>query len=461
MEMPVFIVSGMNRPISRCGKLIFVCNWRHFAALLRRAPDIIVPRFNAGYFPFSPPMLAHETLAQLKTQLDFQTAAEPVGNLTLGRGRLRGNPVHMAIVENKIASGAIGVNECDKLASMFKVVAAKNIPLVMYLDSAGVKVSEGLPVLGAFRQLYRAALAMAESRAPTAVVCGANCFGAASLLASLAGARYYSRNSRLAMSGPAILAQTAGASVLDEAFQAISLASMGAQGRIKLSLGNMALSPASVTGISPAVVSSSERHVELGARLAQIGNGGGVTPPEKISRKDLDKLYPQGYVLHEQAGVLMGDATHEGSPVAIAGLIGGRLLGAVRAWTLADLIRKKHRAPPKTLHLLVDCDSHATTLEDERIMLSAYIANLASALYALGLAGTRIETTVLGKIGGGVYVALCAPAAQVNLLYGAEIQLLPGKAIASILGDSGSQKYDFKEYQEAFVAEQEFKLGLV
>ena len=83
-------------------------------------------------------------------------------------------------------------------------------------------------------------------------------------------------------------------------------------------------------------------------------------------------------------------------------------------------------------HSLVDCESHATTLDDERIMLSAYLADLA-----------------------------CAPAARVTLLHGAEIQLLPGKAINSILGDTGTQKYAFREYQAAQVAERELTLGLV
>ena len=56
---------------------------------------------------------------------------------------------------------------------------------------------------------------------------------------------------------------------------------------------------------------------------------------------------------------------------------------------------------------------------------------------------------------------MCAPVAQVNLLYGAEVQLLPGKAIASILGDAGSQNHEFRDYQTARVADQEIKLGIV
>jgi hypothetical protein len=267
------------------------------------------------------------------------------------------------------------------------------------------------------------------------------------------------------MSGPAILAQSAGASVLDEMFQSMSQACIGTEGRIRLSLGNLAVSPAALSEELPNAASNPERHAQLGARLAPAGMPvdatAGATAPTSVDRKDLAKRYPQGYTLHEHDGVLTGEAVFEGLPVAVTGLVGGKLLGAARAWALAEIIWKKCSAPPPALHVLVDCESHATTLDDERVMLSAYLADLASALYALGVAGTRIETTVLGKLGGGVYVAVCAPAAQVNLLYGAEIQLLPGKAIASILGDAGSQQYEFKEYQAARVAEQEIKLGLV
>ncbi len=406
-------------------------------------------------------MLAHESLAQLKKLIEFQPIGEPAGNLTLGRGRLRGSPVHVAIVENKIASGALGVKESDKLASLFKVVGAQKTPLLIYIDSAGAKMSEGLPALGAFRYMYRAALAMAASGAPVAVFCGANCFGGASMLASLAGTRYYAGNTRLAMSGPAILAQSAGVSVLDEMFQAMSVGSIGTEARVKLAAGNLAVSVTSANEAIPSAPSLHERHVELGARLSKISAPGNGMPVEKIERKDLVKLYPEGYELVERDGVLSGEATYESGRVAVLGLIGGKLLGAARAWALADVVWKKCAAPPKTLHVLVDCESHATALEDERIMLSAYLADLACALYALGEAGTRIETTVLGKLCGGVYVALCAPVAQVNLIYGAEIQLLPGRAIASILGDVGSQQYEFAEYQKARVADREMKLGLV
>jgi acetyl-CoA carboxylase beta subunit len=403
-------------------------------------------------------MLAHESLLHLKSQTGFQAVGEPVGNLTLGRGQLQGAPVYLAIVENKIASGSLGSKESDKLASLFKVVAAQKSPLLMYLDSAGARVSEGLPALGAFRHMYRAALTMAASAAPVAAVCGANCFGGASMLASLAGTRYFSTNTRFAMSGPAILAQSAGVSVLDEMFQAMSHAAIGRDSRVKLGAGNAAVPSALPL---PVAVSAAENHAQLGARLATISSGKVGSAVEKIERKDFAKLYPEGYDAQERGGVVTGEAQYQGEKIAVLGVVNGKLLGAAAAWSMADAVWKHIAQPPRSLHVLVDCESHATSMDDERVMLSVYLADLAAALHALGRAGTKIETTVLGKLGGGVYVALAAPSEQVNLVYGTHIQLLPGAAIASILGDAAPDKFEFADYSKSRVADQELKLGLV
>ncbi len=406
-------------------------------------------------------MLAHQTLSHLKTESGFQPIGEPVGNLTLGRGRLQDATVHLAIIENRIASGSLGARESDRLASLFKVVAAQKSPLLMYIDSAGARVSEGLPALGAFRHMYRAALAMAASGAPVAALCGANCFGGASMLASLAGVRHFSANTRFAMSGPAILAQSAGVSVLDEMFQAMSHAAIGMDARVKFGGDNVAATATAPMTLPVAAPAAAARHAALGERVAALRGSKPAAAVEKIERKDFAKLYPEGYAASQHAGVLTGAAAHRGGKADLLGVVDGQLLGAATAWALADAVWQKLASPPAALHLLVDCESHATSIDDERIMLSAYLADLAAALHALAAAGTRVETTVLGKLGGGVYVALAAPSEQVNLLYGKEIQLLPGRAIASILGDAGSTRFEFAEYQQARVADQELKLGLV
>lgn len=423
-------------------------------------------------------MLPTECLATLKSHIEFTPTAAAVGNLTIGRGRLASasgdsSPVFVGIIENKIASGSLGVKECEKLASLFKVAQAQKSGLILYIDSAGARVSDGLPALGAFRHMYRAAVSAVSAGAPVMAVCGANCFGGASMLAALAGTRVYAANTRLAMSGPSILAQAAGVSALDDAFAAMSIAAISGQARAKLGEYElMAADAGSMEAahfIGNAVV---ERHALLGTRLSKLASTGKAAVAEKIERKDLAKLYPRGYEIEEHGGILSGWGECAGETIAIAGFIGGKLLGAERAWLQADTLwqmvaaraddaSRSGKMVPGKLHFLVDCDSHATTLDDERVMLSAYLADLACALHALSRAGTYVETTVLGKLGGGVYVALAAPVAQVNMIYQTEIQLLPGRAIASILGATAMQQHDFNEYKSARVADQELKLGIV
>jgi hypothetical protein len=253
----------------------------------------------------------------------------------------------------------------------------------------------------------------------------------------------------------------------------MSMAAISGEARARLGAADvLAAAPESMQPAIRVAGAAIDRHVLLGERLGQLKTRTSVLSNDSVERKDLAKLYPQGYSLREQQGVLRGEAQVDGEVVALAGFIGGKSLGAERAWAQADVLWNMLSARANgadssaavrtaTLHLLVDCDSHATTLDDERIMLSAYLTDLAMALHALAIAGTRIETTVLGKLGGGVYVALAAPVARVNMLYGTEIQLLPGRAIASILGDVAMQKHEFNEYQVARVADQELKLGIV
>jgi len=45
------------------------------------------------------------------------------------------------------------------------------------------------------------------------------------------------------------------------------------------------------------------------------------------------------------------------------------------------------------------------------------------------------------------------------LLHGADIQLLPSKAVASILGDADAAQYELADYVKARVADDELKVG--
>ncbi len=257
-------------------------------------------------------------LGALREALGFEAHGEAVANLTLGKGSLDGRPVRVALIENRIASGSIGKAEVAKLAPLLGIVARERSPLVLYLDSAGARISEGLDALGAFRRLFREALAARVSGAPIAIALGRNCYGGASMLAHVAGRRLFSPETQLAMSGPAILAQAAGTTVLDEMFRAIAEAAIGAAARAKASDANTVWSPEVdlAAWLRSALVDDAQPWTGLLARhealRARLGKGPATRQPETVRRKDLERLYRDGYQAAECDGIITGECNRPG-----------------------------------------------------------------------------------------------------------------------------------------------------
>ena len=395
-------------------------------------------------------------LDSFKQAVSFAPQGVSVGNLSIGRGVVEGRPTFVAIIESRIASGAIGKAECDKLTSLFIVVAAQRAALVLFIDSAGARVSEGLPALGAFRRMFAAALKANVAGAPMSAVLGSNCYGGASMLAALCGRRYFNANTRFAMSGPSILAAAAGASAIDDAFRAIAEVSIGTGGRTKLD-GNVGFTGA-VEFAAPSSAVSAHRSLEARLVEAKLFAKG---MSDSVQRKDLGLLYVNGYQLSEHDGLLRGTGSDASGSAVVLGSVDRRQMSAARASQLTGRLQAMLTGErPARLQMLFDCDAHSGALEDEKVMLSSYLANLAQSLWLLREAGTRIETVVLGKLGGGIYLALAAASDEVNVIYGGEIQLLPSKAMAAILGESPVAKVEFADYLASGVAERELRIGM-
>ncbi|HEX5128096.1 MAG TPA: carboxyl transferase domain-containing protein [Usitatibacter sp.] len=402
-------------------------------------------------------------LEALKKAVAFEPHKDRVGNLAWGKGTLDGKPVRLALVENRFASGSIGEAEAERLGALFKIAAREKAPMILHLDSAGAKISEGLKALGAFRAVYRAGLEAVESGARMAAVLGANCFGGSSMLAHLAPRRLFSPQTKLAMSGPAILAAAAGMDALDEAFRAMADATLVAGARAKASPANVVWGPGMDVGawLREAFADATDARTRHGALLARIAKEP-VPMPETVQRWDLERLYEGDYEAKEADGVLFGHGKRAGAEEAIIGLVGHRPVGAARAWRFAELAWKLVDKAPARVEVYLDCASHAPKLEDERIVLSEFIAGMSRPLAALRLKGAHVGLTVLTQAGGGVYVALAGPASRVVSVHEADIQVLPGAAVAAILGGENIDAApSFDAYREAGVAEEELKIGLV
>ena len=406
-------------------------------------------------------------LDALRATLAIEPIGQPSGNLTIARGTFERRPVHVALVENRVASGSLGALESQRLATLFKIVARERSSLVLFLDSAGAKVSEGLKALGAFRGLYRAGLDAALSGAPIAAALGKNCYGGSSMLAHLAPQRLFSEATQMAMSGPSIIASASGVNVLDEVFRAMAEASLSPAARAKSSGANAVWKEGSdpTPWLREALAQRGDaasalrfRHEALAARFERRGAD---APLESLRRRDLEKIYAEGYDAREGQGFVTGKGKRDGVEEDFAGIVGKNPLGAERAWRFAETVWRATDAPPKRFEVFLDCAAHAARLDDEKIVLTEYIVDMGYALAVLASKGTEVGLTILGKAGGGVYVALAAPARRVTSVYGADIQVLPGAAVAAILGESREETPAFAEYRAAGVADEELKLGFV
>lgn len=396
----------------------------------------------------------------------FEPRREPSGNVISGDGMLDGRRLRVALVENRLASGAIGTVEAERLRAMLHAAAAERSAAVIFLDSAGAKVSEGLKALGAFRALYREGLHAALQGLPVACVLGRNCFGGSSMLAHLAAQRLFSPETQLAMSGPAVIAAASGMNPLDEMFRAMAQATMSAAARAATSAANCVwepgadLAPWLREALAPRgdmIAVLRARHMALSVRFARMPD---ERPWEAVRRRDLEKIYASCEA-RESDGILDGSGRRDGRDERFVGLVGKGALSAARAWRFSELVWKMLDSPPENLEVYLDCASHAARLEEEKLVLTEFIVDAAAALACLAARGVRVGLTVVGKAGGGVYVALAAPARRVAIVYGADIQVLPGSAVAAILGETRDSTPAFEDYRDAGVADEEIKLGLV
>ena len=402
-------------------------------------------------------------LESLQRAVAFEAQGERAGNLTAGRGTFDGRAVRVALIENRFASGAIGSVEAERLIALLKVAALERAPLVAYLDSAGAKVSEGLVALGAFRALFRAALDFRAGGTPFAVVLGRNCYGGSSMLAHLAAARLFSPGTQLAMSGPAILAAQAGMSAVDEIFRAMAEAAMSPAARARASPANQVWDGSADLDawLRVALAAPADGHAVHEILARRLERPRADRAPEGVRRRDLEKIYVGGYEAREAQGLLEGEGRREGAAESFLGLVGRTPVGTERAWRFAEKVWSHTAKPPRHLEVFLDCATHAARLEDEKIVLSEYIVDMSLALDHLARRGTRIGLTIVGQAGGGVYVALAAPAARVASVYGADIQVLPGAAVAAILGETRESTPGFDAYRDSGVADAELKLGFV
>ena len=403
-----------------------------------------------------------ESLLDQGTAAAFEFSPDrPPGALKVMSGALRGRAVVIAAITQAYKRGAIGISEARALAAVFDALALAPRPLVLLLDSSGARVDQGLEMLAAFRSLLASVLRARSRGLPFIAVVGSNCYGGASMLAYLAERRILRTASRIAMSGPQVIAAVAGRSELDPGDAERVEALLGGAARARLVTGDV-LSEGPAEELRAALcswldearaagdLSVAEKHRSLFERLTRHGIELARSPtpaPPELKRR-MDALLADGFEAVIGPGVVRGVRLKRGREITITGIVGGAPLGAVTSWMLAEsIITSVRTRPERPIVILYDSPGHATTAVDEEVLLSDYLVHLAQTVQWAVVQGVIVSVWILGEASGGGYVTLTAACASVLALPGASLRVLPRTAIESVVSggcddeEGGSQRW--------------------
>lgn len=375
-------------------------------------------------------------------------SVEPAGaapGAWAARARLGGVPVLMAATDPDLDSGAIGRQESELIAAAATEARGRGVPLVLLLDSAGARLTEGVAVLGAFRRLHRRVAEAAEAGVPVAAVLGRHCFGGASLLACSARVRFYGRHTLFGLSGPRALGGAAGVRLSPDAVDAL----YGAPSRLPLDPAGVLASagdlPAALRGWCGApgpVVGLPGSHESL--RRALLPDEARRPQPATAElARQLDQFFPDGWNAAVADGTVSGEARTERGPVAFAGFAGGQPVSPRGAMRLADaLLGMDTDSRPDRVVLLLDSPGQSTSLDDERLLPSMAVAHVCAAATRLRACGRRVALWLAGEAGGAIYVALAAAAHEVTGFPATRLQTLPATAVTGVIGDGATAAAD-------------------
>lgn len=361
------------------------------------------------------------------------------------RARLGGVPVLMAATDPALDSGAIGREEAEVIGSAASEARGRGVPLVLLLDSAGARLTEGVAVLGAFRRLQGRVAEAVEAGVPVAAVLGRHCFGGASLLACSARVRFYRHHTLFGLSGPRALGGAEGVRLLPNAVDAL----YGAPSRLRRD-------PAGV------LVDDAELPTALRAWCRDPGPAGGLHRSHEVlqdalSWKDtmdaqplpaelvaqLDQWFPRGWDAAFADGTVSGEGWTQEGHVCFTGFVRGLPVNPRGALRLARaLLHMDAPARPGPVVLLLDSPGQSTSLDDERLLPSMVVAHASAAAVHLRASGRRVVLWLAGEAGGAIYVALAAAAHQVTGFPATRLQTLPAEAVSGVIGAGGAAAAD-------------------
>jgi Malonate decarboxylase gamma subunit/Carboxyl transferase domain len=378
---------------------------------------------------------------------------QQLATLWLGRGRIDGRAVLLALTNGHVRGGTIGVEEARAFSRLAAAAERSGEAIVVGWDTGGVRVHEGPAALAAASAVGVALtrLALLRSRVIAVLSAPRGCFGAPSVIAATASATIVTANAHWGLTGPKLLVRD-GAAVSDAAGRAATSA------RHRSRAGHAdTLVPDSARRVREAVAAAlrarprrgSARRIlddavlRLEALMAQLparhGTGSG-----KGDHRQRDFFH---YSLHGRwrptGPVLRGGHVHAAWGLlddrpAVGIIVGPERsqegIGIADAYAVARILRHamaRTRGAPAPILTFLFCRGHANDVREERAGLPCALAECLRGLVVARLAGHPILCVLGGGAYGAAYLSFAAPSHRVLAIRGTSVAPMAPRVLAA------------------------------
>lgn len=390
--------------------------------------------------------------------LDALAATSVQRPVDLGRGDLRA--VESTIMSRRLLfvcfdyarnQGSIGTSEADQLVESFRLARASGLGVVFLLETSGIRVTDGTAGIASLRRVLREAEDARLDGVRMLAMVLRSAFGGASMLSSMCEQRLIHADCLFSMTGPKLIEQGVGTAQFDATDKEAVRRLLGGEARSRASSGFALVEPTAVayrealeawlSTAAPAAMTFERlfaSEVALAARLTTpLADPTAIRRDSPLLEEDADRIlreiHPDGVDLQRAGGVLVAHP-HVPSSTRVLALMARDGAGARDALVLAREILGPARRGVRHARcvVLVDCESHLGTPNDERVVLSEFLAHLALVIRAVHRSGEQVNIVVTGHGGGGIQGALGSGASSVAMGPQAHLFVLPKAAMRAL-----------------------------
>lgn len=133
----------------------------------------------------------------------------PAEAVVTGTATVDGRPIHVASHDFTVAGGSAGEVHCDKIVEMMKSALKTGTPFVLFNDSAGARVQEGIDSLAAYGRIFYHNTLLSGVIPQISLICGP-CAGGAVYSPALTDFIIQTRQARMFITGPDVIKQVTG-----------------------------------------------------------------------------------------------------------------------------------------------------------------------------------------------------------------------------------------------------------